>query len=106
MTKNISYHARVERQSRIDYIIDWCKGEFGKPVAIVEDKSETARLVLTEKGILMVHNLETNKLVTMWIATVSQGVAIYSRAFNQPVPKYMMNVFHKNKKAQKNQPQK
>ena len=105
MTTTVSYHARVERQSRIEYIIDVFKGEFGEPAAMVVNEDDRSRQVLTTKGIWIVYNLDTNRLVTMWIATVEQGVKLYKRSTGgKMLPKSLMKQLHANKKACDRQP--
>lgn len=105
MTRKISYHAQVERKSRIEYIIDTFKGEFGSPVVEVVNENDCSRQVLTSNGIWIVYNLKTNRLVTMWIATVEQGVKLYKRGTNgKQLPKQLMKTLHNNKKACENQP--
>lgn len=105
MTKTVSYHARHERQNRIDFIIDWCKGEFGAPIATAYDADGKGKRVLTDKGLLIVYSAADNKLITMWIASVLQGVAVYKASHKgQEVPWKMMQVLHNNKKANENQP--
>lgn len=106
MTKKISYHAQYERVSRIEYIIDWCGGEFGETIAEIRDTAENARIVLTEKGIVIIFNLENNTLVTMWIASPAQAIATYKNGHNgREVPRHYMKTFYKNRKASENQPQ-
>ena len=104
MTKRVSYHIRYERQNRIDFIIDWCQGEFGTPIATVYDTEGTARRVLTDRGLIVVYSAE-DKLITMWIASVLQGVAMYKASHDgKEVPYKMMQVLHRNKVAHERQP--
>lgn len=104
MTKKVSYHAKVERMERISYIIDYCKGEFGPAIAETYDNNN-GKVVLTEKGIVIVYNATTNNLVTMFIATVSQGISIYKNCHNcEKCPKSLMKTLNNNKKACENQP--
>ena len=104
MTKT-TYHARIERSARIEYIIDVFKGEFGEPAAMVVNENDRSRQVLTTKGVWIVYNLDTGKLVTMWIATVEQGTKLYKRATNgKMLPKSLMKQLHANKKVCKGQP--
>ena len=104
MTKKVSYHAKVERMERISYIIDFCGGEFGPAIAETYDNND-GKVVLTEKGIVIVYNAITSNLVTMFIATVNQGVSIYKTCHNsKKCPKELMKTLNNNKKACENQP--
>ena len=104
MTKKVSYHARVERAERISYIIDFCGGEFGPAIAETYDNNN-GKVILTEKGIVIVYNAITSNLVTMFIASVNQGVSIYKECHNvSKCPKSLMKTLNNNKKACENQP--
>ncbi len=104
MTRKISYHAKMERVERISYIIDFCGGEFGSAIAEIYDNNN-GKVVLTERGIVIVYNAITGNLVTMFIATVNQGVNIYKACHNsKKCPKELMKTLNNNKKACENQP--
>ena len=103
MNKNLSRHVTEDRMERVLFIIDAFKGDFGKPIA--EDPEGDAVRTLTDKGILIVTNLQTGKLVTMWIATVEQGTAIYRNCHQcSKCPLGILKILNRNKKLAARQP--
>lgn len=103
MNKNVSKHIQYDRVERIEFIIDAFKGEFGSPIA--EAPEGDAVRTLTDKGVLIVTNLYTNKVITMWIATVAQATRIYRECHQcDKCPKWVMDICHKNKKLAARQP--
>ena len=69
-------HAKIDRVSRIDKIIEICGGDFGKPIA--EHYHKNAYQVLYSTGIVMIFHDESKKhLVTMYMATRTEVLGIY-----------------------------
>lgn len=102
--KKATYHARVERFTRIEYIIEVFKGEFGKPIAEIVE-GDTKR-TLTTNGIIVISGVTTGKLVTMWIATVAQATSLYRTCHNcDKCPKEVMDRVCKNCEYARRQPQ-
>lgn len=84
MKMTATYHASVERIDRINLIIDLFKGDWGTPVCAVQSISNpTSECVLTTNGIIVVRGITTKKLLTMWVASIDQAVAIYKEATHQ-----------------------
>lgn len=105
MTKTVSYHAQVERQERISFIIDATKGEFGKMICSVSDSSNNTKRVLTEKGIIIILDNDTERLVTMYFGTVAQITQLYRSATKEKTcPKWVMKIAHKAKEYNLKQP--
>ena len=103
MKTNVSAHIQRDRMERISYIIDAFKGEFGKPIA--EAPEGDAIRTLTDKGIIIVTGITTGKIITMWIATVSQATAVYRDCHQcQKCPQWVMKICHKNKELAAKQP--
>lgn len=103
MNKKVSVHIRKDRMERISFIVDAFNGDFGTSIAESSD-GDVVR-TLTDKGILIVTNLYTNKVVTMWIATVAQATRVYRDCHQcDKCPKWIMDICHKNKKLAARQP--
>lgn len=93
MNKKVSKHITTERMSRVGFIIDTFKGEFGMPIA--ESPEGDIIRTLTDKGIIVITGITSGKVVTLWIATVNQGVAIWRDCHHTTVPKHIMKQLHK-----------
>ena len=85
-------HARLERASRIEKIIDTYNGDFGEPIA--EHYHAEAYQVLYSTGIVMIFpNQHKQHLITMYIATRDEVLGIYKTAHkvsNVPTSVYRM----------------
>ena len=100
-----TYHVSVERQARVDFIIDVFGGCFGQDIisCIVTNNLGTCKMTLTSKGIIYLQSIETDKIITMYIATVSQAVFLFNENFRKnggqsKIPKGLMNQVKKNQK--------
>ena len=81
MKTNMTFHARVERDNRLEFIIDTvgigeviCEtnrpdDSYGKPV----------KMRLTDTGVIIVTSQE-NKIITAYIATISEAIGVYREA--------------------------
>lgn len=96
MTKDISYHAQVERKARIDWIIDTLKGNFGVEVCSVCDSHNNTRRTLMDTGLIVITDKDSNRLVTMYFGNVSQITQLYRTALNIAMcPKHIMKIAYR-----------
>lgn len=106
----LTYHASVERRNRIEYIKE--NIGFGHSLAVtyyrsINRKRETpSKTVLTDTGIILIYAIDTNELITAYIASVKEGTAIYKKYFNvSRCPSWFMNVLHDNEYWEENKPE-
>lgn len=105
MTKTISYHAQYERQERINYIIDMVRGDFGEMICSSCETRNNCKRTLTNKGLIILTDIDTNRLVTMYFGTVNQIVQLYTSANNvNKCPKWLMKIAHKAQTYNEKQP--
>ena len=102
-----SYHFRYERRDRYEYIKATCG--VGEPVVSEIYKSPTSKIpsynTLTSTGVIIVRNVETKKIVTMFIATKAQAIAIYHETTNgQRLPDWLWEKVLNNQILMANQP--
>ena len=91
----VSYHVIADRQTRFN-IINKTVG-FGNPVVETTDKKGTdCTTTLTDTGVIVIidsHGI----IVTAWIASVKQALAVYSRATGTTkMPKQLWNMVNYN----------
>lgn len=105
MTKTISYHAQYERQARIDYIIDKVRGDFGQAICSSKESRNNCKRTLTDKGLIILTDIDTNRLVTMYFGNVGQIVQLYTSAKNvNKCPQWIMKLAHSVQQYHKEQP--
>lgn len=75
MQTNLTRHAQKERTERLETIIDFCKGDFGKVVA--ESINEKGRKEITfDSGIVQVLG-NNNIIITMYLINIKKFIAKY-----------------------------
>ena len=83
VTSAVSNHVVVDRQARINLIektIGW-----GNPVIEAPDKKgRDCKAVLTDTGVIIILD-PYGIIVTAWIASVKQAIAVYARATGNTV---------------------
>ena len=105
----LTFHAEIERKERIDYIKKYIG--FGEDLAVTIYKSPNrkrdtpSKTVLTDTGIIKIYAIDTGELITAYIATVSEGAAIYRKAYNvSRCPDWFMDVLNYNRPWQECSP--
>lgn len=99
--QNLTYHAQIERAARFEYIATTI-GFGNKEIANQIFKSpsspnKASKSVLMDNGVILVYSCENNKLITGYIASVKQAVAIYRKCHSGArCPKNLMNTLYKN----------
>jgi len=100
----ITYHYEVERKDRIEFIKRYIG--FGEDLAttiyISEERKKKwntpTKSVLTDTGIIKIYALDTGDLITAYIATVSEGTAIYRKCYNvRRCPDWLVDTLYWNK---------
>lgn len=104
MKATMTYHARVERKTRLEYIIDTVS--IGNPIArVIDDHDDTLWKTLTDTGVIIISNRYTNKLVTAYIATIDQATYLYKADKKTKfLPDGLYHRICKNQKFIRNQP--
>lgn len=104
MTMTMTYHAQVEREARIDYIID-VLGDFGQPIAKRNNPANNTITILTNLGVIIIKSNTTQKLVTMFLASIAQATAIYRDCYGgDTCPHSLMVQVKRNQKFLAGQP--
>lgn len=105
MKTNMTEHARKDRQSRLEYIIDTVG--VGKVAVRYQDIDEKNRIVifeLTTTGVIIVRNAE-NMVVTAYIAEMRQAVRVWRcQHGDKKMPAPLYKKITQNTKARINQP--
>ena len=104
MKSNMTYHAFNERFERISFILDTIG--MGEPVVSIRDPyHEDTIKVLTNTGIIIVNGETSKKIVTVFIATMDQAMAVYKIATNNKrMPERLYNKIKENQKLINKQP--
>lgn len=91
----VSYHVIADRKTRFE-IIEKTVG-FGNPVVEAPDKKgRDCTATLTDTGVIVIID-PLGIIVTAWIASVKQAIAVYSRATGkQQLPKELWNMVNYN----------
>ena len=90
----LTYHAEVDRETRIN-IIKKTVG-FGNPCAEAPDKDDRdATAILTDTGVIVILN-PYGLIVTTWIASVRQASAIYYSNHGKKMPKSLWAIVNYN----------
>lgn len=104
MIMTMTYHAQVEREARIDYIID-VLGDFGQPIASQKNLDNDTTTFLTNLGVIIIKGTTSQKLVTMYLASTAQATAIYRDCHGgDTCPHSFMMQVKRNQKFIANQP--
>lgn len=75
---NVSAHVVIDRKTRFD-IIEKTVG-FGTPIVEAPDKKgRDCTVILTTTGVICIIGAD-GMMVTTWIASVAQAIAVYARA--------------------------
>lgn len=103
MKSSMSYHARVQRIERFEYIIDTVG--FGEEIASTNLKiKEKMRLhTLTDTGVIIVREKD-GEIVTAFIARIEQANAIWYKAQQRTMPNKLYQKIKANRRYQENQP--
>ena len=105
----MTYHAQVERAARFEFILQTV-GSGTKEIATEIFTSPTsqnrkAKSVLMDNGVIYIFSIENNKLITAYIASISQAVALYKKCHKcNKCPQTLMNVLYKNQQYVTKQP--
>jgi len=94
-TTILSAHVIVDRSTRIDLIektVGW-----GNPIVEAPDKKgRDCTAILTTTGVIAILDPD-GMIVTAWIASVKQAIAVYARATGNPVlPRRLWQVVNYN----------
>ena len=73
----MTYHARVEREERINYIIDTVG--IGEPVVKVQRPKDKRYMTLTNTGVIIITGSD-NVIITMYIGTIDEALMTYRNA--------------------------
>lgn len=107
----VTYHFEIERKDRIDFIKKYIG--FGNDLAttifLSEQRAKTrntpSKTILTDTGIIKIVTCDTEELITAYIATVTEGTAIYRKYYNvKRCPNWFMEVLNFNKSYQEISP--
>lgn len=99
----VSIHLQNDRTNRIAYIQRTVG--FGD-VIMAEMPSRGAIRALTDTGVVLVLSNDKKRLLTAFIATLSQAIDIYSVNFNTVrLPNYFHKIIVRNQRFHDNQPQ-
>jgi len=106
MKTNMTYHARKERCSRIDYIIDTVGiGDVIASIATTDSLGRKGFQKLTNTGVIIVLSADEHTVVTTYIATLGQACAIYKTDKNcKFLPDGLYKKINNNAKYIKGQP--
>lgn len=103
MKAKMTYHAMNDRKNRAEYIINTIG--IGHAVASTPSRNDPTTLrTLTDTGLIIVTSIKTKKIITFFIASVKQGVAIYSEDKGTLAPKWLMRILHDNEEILAKQP--
>lgn len=96
MKSEMTYHAKIERKTRINYIEKTIG--IGNPIATTISRYEKDSLrTLTDTGVIIITNIYTKRIITMFIASINQGVAVYKEGKQaKQVPKNIMRTLYNN----------
>lgn len=101
---NLTAHARFDRMTRIEYIIDTIGiGEVIAECAIHDERGGYRRL--TSTGVIIVVANDKHTIITAFIAEPRQAAAVYLEDKKvRKMPDNLYNRIRKNEYYQKNQP--
>lgn len=97
----LSYHCKVERANRVNQIVEKIgvgqivKEQYRRGTDRVEAGAEGSWICITDTGITIVKNENKTKIVTMYVTTYRELVAVYGGT--KHIPKYL------HKKVDQNQ---
>lgn len=94
-------HARFDRAARIRYIVN----TIGVGNVVKEHKQENYMgeqwACLTDTGVMIIKDLAREKVITMFVATLSQAMKVYQ---SRRLPNEIYNTVRGNYEIWKNQP--
>lgn len=94
-TTKFSFHVMVDRQTRIN-IIEKTIGWGDTFVEAPDEKGKNCTAILTTTGVIAIMASD-GMLITAWIASVKQAMAVYARATGTTkLPKKIWNVVNYN----------
>ena len=103
MTRNLSYHANYDRLDRLEFIVEHIG--VGEEFCTCPHKDDPSKEeMLTTTGILVVRNVKTHIIITMYPCSVDKAVAVYKKAMrynNARLPQSMVHKIKINAKIQK-----
>lgn len=105
MVATMTKHARVDRQARIDYIIDTVG--IGEIIAgaVGTNNGHANYECLTNTGVLLIFSLDRKTLITAYIPNTQKAVAVYLQATQRKkMPDGLYNRVKANQTYAKKQP--
>lgn len=105
----MTYHAKNDRITRFEFILQTVgagKKEIATEIFISPtSQNRKAKSVLMDNGVIYIFSIENNKLITAYIASISQAVALYKKCHKcNKCPQTLMNVLYKNQQYITKQP--
>ena len=98
----MTYHARVEREERINYIIDTIG--VGEPVAKFQRENDKRYMTLTNTGVIIITGSD-NIIITMFIGSIDEAIKTYRSATNRrDMPDGLYRKIKSVQKYRRNQP--
>jgi len=103
MKSRMSYHARVQRIERFEYILDTVG--FGEEIICTssEIKGKMRLRILTDTGVIIIKE-KNGEIVTAFIARIEQASAIWYEARQKTMPNKLYQKIKANRRFQENQP--
>lgn len=101
----VSQHYRKDRKERERFIRDYLHGHGRVIDKFIVDKGHMKgieRHELTSKGVVLVRNAITNKLITKLIASPRQVKRYYEKVGKKP-PRYLLNLAYKHQSLRWNE---
>lgn len=102
MKTNMTYHARVERADRLEYILNTTG--IGEVVAEAPNDERGGLRRLTNTGVIIVVAEDHKTVVTAFICDIRQARSVYAYSHNGRLPNYLANRVYSNSVYQKKQP--
>lgn len=105
MKTNMTRHARFDRMSRLEYILDTVG--IGEVIAEIENTHDARGGFqrLTSTGVIVITSQNKRTIVTAYIATIEQACGVYCKAKRvKRMPNNLYNRFKNNAEYVKNQP--
>lgn len=94
INRNITYHISEDRIDRACYIMSTVGlGNIIKERQCIDEKGRIGYKCITDTGVILIYNADHSRIVTLYIATLSQ----VSWMFEGKSPSWMLKVVKKNK---------
>lgn len=103
MKKNLTYHASIERNDRLNFIVEYIG--IGEEFCVCPHETDpTKEEVLTTTGVLVVRNIKTHMIITMFPCGMPKACVVYKRAMRYDgarLPRSMVEKINYNTKLEK-----